>query len=53
MLQILLLAALISIIIGVCERGAEGLIDGASILFTVLLITSINTSNNYVKEKQF
>ena len=52
-LQILIFAAVISIVIGVGQRGAEGLIDGASILFTVLIITSVNTSNNYVNEKQF
>lgn len=51
---LLCVAALISLIVGVLEKGwAEGWLDGVSILVAVTIITTVNTGNEYAKEKQF
>lgn len=52
-LIILLIAATISTILGSIEDPSHGWIDGCSIYFAVIAITSITTANNYIKEKQF
>lgn len=53
-LQILLLAATVSLIVGVIEYGwSEGWIDGMSIYIAVVIIVSVTVGNNYMKEKQF
>ncbi|CAD8177614.1 unnamed protein product [Paramecium octaurelia] len=54
MLQILLLAAFVSTIIGMINEGvATGWTEGATIFFAVFLIVSITAGNNYLKERQF
>ena len=54
LLRLLLLAATVSMIIGIWEDGIElGWIDGISIYIAVILIVSISSGNNYVKAKQF
>lgn len=54
MLQILLLAATISLVIGVLENGwAVGWIDGLSIYIAVVIIVTVTLGNNYIKELQF
>ncbi|CAD8083816.1 unnamed protein product [Paramecium primaurelia] len=54
MLQILLIAALVSTGIGIYKEGIEtGWSEGATIFFAVFLIVSITVGNNYVKERQF
>ena len=53
-LQILLLAATVSLIIGVIQSGwGHGWIEGSSIYLAVIIIVSVTSGNNYVKEKQF
>lgn len=52
-LQILIAAAIISLIVGVIKDGWLGLIEGGSILAAVVIIVTITTANNYKKEKQF
>ncbi|CAK80242.1 unnamed protein product (macronuclear) [Paramecium tetraurelia] len=54
MLRILLLAALVSTVIGIINEGlATGWTEGATIFFAIFLIISITAGNNYLKEKQF
>ncbi|CAD8175993.1 unnamed protein product [Paramecium pentaurelia] len=54
MLQILLVAALISTIIGIINEGIKtGWTEGATIFLAVFLIVSITAGNNYLKERQF
>lgn len=53
-LQVLLLAALVSLIIGIWENGwSMGWIDGLSIFIAVFIIVTVSSANNYAKEKQF
>lgn len=54
MLRILCASALVSLFLGILTEGlAEGWLEGASILFAVVLIVSVTATNNYLKEKQF
>lgn len=53
-LQILLLAATVSLIIGVVQHGwKHGWVEGCSIFIAVFIIVAVTAGNNYVKEKQF
>jgi P-type E1-E2 ATPase len=53
-LQILLVAATVSLIIGVIQHGwSHGWIEGTSIYLAVTIITAVTAGNNYIKEKQF
>jgi Ca2+ transporting ATPase len=53
-LQILLIAAFVSLVIGIWKEGIEhGWIEGLSIFIAVAIIVSVTAGNNYVKEKQF
>lgn len=45
--QILLLAAAVSIFIGVIREGIEGLTDGLSILVALFIIIFVNSANDY------
>lgn len=54
MLQVLVIAALVSTIIGVIEEGwATGWMEGAAIMVAIILIVSVTAGNNYIKEQQF
>ena len=54
MLRVLLVAAFVSLIIGVINDGWQyGWIDGSSIFFAVFIITAVTAGNNWAKEKQF
>jgi len=47
-------AAFVSLILGIINEGlAKGWIEGVSIFIAIAIILTVNTSNNYVKEKQF
>jgi magnesium-transporting ATPase (P-type) len=52
-LQILIAAAVVSLICGVAQHGWNGLIEGVSILMSICIIVSVTATNNYIKEKQF
>jgi len=53
-LRILLVAALVSLIIGVLTEGLDtGWIEGFAIYLAVFIITAVTAINNYLKEKQF
>jgi magnesium-transporting ATPase (P-type) len=54
MLQILCVAAVVSLTLGIAMEGlAKGWIEGFSILLAVIIITVVASGNNYVKEQQF
>lgn len=51
MLQILVVASIVSTIIGIVEEGfVKGWIEGATILLAIIIIVSVGAGNNYVKE---
>jgi len=51
MLQVLVIASIVSTIIGVIEDGwATGWMEGAAIMLAIVLIVSVTAGNNYVKE---
>jgi Ca2+ transporting ATPase len=51
-LQILLLAAFVSTVIGIYKSGwAHGWVEGASIFIAVTIIVTVTAGNNWVKEK--
>jgi P-type Ca2+ transporter type 2C len=53
-LMILIAAALVSLVIGIIEHGAEeGWIEGGAILIAVFLVASVTAGNDYTKELQF
>lgn len=53
-LQVLVAAAIASIIIGLINEGFPlGLIEGTSIIIAILIITVVTVSQDYAKEKQF
>ena len=53
-LQVLVAAAIASIIIGLINEGFPlGLIEGTSIIVAILIITVVTVSQDYAKEKQF
>ena len=50
----LIAAAAVSLVLGIINEGlAKGWIEGVSIFIAIAIILTVNTSNNYVKEKQF
>lgn len=43
-----------SLVIGVIQSGwSHGWVEGTSIYLAVIIIVSVTSGNNYVKEKQF
>ncbi len=53
-MRILLLAATLSLVIGVVKYGwRAGWIEGAAIYLAVCAITTVTAGNNWIKEKQF
>lgn len=54
MLKILCASAVVSLVLGIATEGFhEGWLEGASILLAVVIIVSVTSGNNYLKEKQF
>lgn len=54
MLRILCASAVVSLVLGIATEGLkEGWLEGASILLAVVIIVSVTSTNNYLKEKQF
>jgi Ca2+-transporting ATPase len=50
---VLVVAAVVSLAIGIYEDPAKGWIEGAAILFAVMIVAVVTASNNYNKELQF
>lgn len=54
MLRVLCLAAVVSLVLGIATEGIEhGWMEGTSILVAVIIIVTVTSGNNYVKEQQF
>jgi Ca2+ transporting ATPase len=51
--RVLLVAALVSIIIGLIQHGyPKGLTEGVSIMFALVIIITVTSGNNYISEKR-
>lgn len=51
--QILLVAAIVSIVIGLITEGfPEGMVDGVSIGFALIIVTVVGSYNNWVAENK-
>lgn len=54
MLKILCVSAVVSLVLGVLTEGwKDGWLEGASILLAVVIIVTVTSANNYIKEQQF
>ncbi len=54
MLRVLCAAAVVSLVLGIATEGLEhGWMEGASILIAVVIIVTVTSGNNWMKEKQF
>lgn len=52
-IRVLLVAAIVSLAIGIYEDPAKGWIEGAAILSAVSIVAVVTATNNYNKELQF
>ncbi|CAG9332983.1 unnamed protein product [Blepharisma stoltei] len=52
-LRILIIAATISLIIGIIEEPSKGWLEGTAILVAVIIVVLVTAINNYIKEIQF
>lgn len=52
-LIILIVAAIVSLIVGTYDDPAKGWIEGAAILFAVLVVACVTATNDYNKDAQF
>lgn len=52
-LIVLIVAAVVSLIVGIYEDPANGWIEGGAILLAVLLVAVVTATNNFNKEAQF
>mmetsp|Transcript_22674 Transcript_22674/g.22874 ORF Transcript_22674/g.22874 Transcript_22674/m.22874 type:complete len:1042 (-) Transcript_22674:604-3729(-) len=52
-LIVLIVAALVSLVIGILEDPRKGWIEGAAILAAVIIVAAVTATNNYSKEAQF
>ena len=50
---VLMIAAVVSLVIGVYENPSHGWIEGTTILVAVLIVVVVTACNNYEKESQF
>ena len=54
MLRVLCVAAVVSLVLGIATAGLEhGWMEGTSILVAILIIVTVTSGNNYIKEQQF
>lgn len=52
-LQILIVAAVVSLVIGLWEDPTAGYVEGCAILAAVLIVSVVTAANDYQKESQF
>lgn len=52
-LQILILAAFVSLIMGTIQDPTSGWLEGLAILIAVLIVTTVTATNDYLKDGQF
>lgn len=48
--QLLVVAAIVSTVIGLLREGPSGLIEGVSILLALVIIITVSSANNYMSE---
>jgi Ca2+ transporting ATPase len=54
MLRVLCVAAVVSLVLGIATEGLEhGWMEGTSILLAIVIIVTVTSGNNYIKEQQF
>jgi len=53
MLRVLIVAGIISIIVGAIQDGLKGASEGVAIMLAVVVVVLVGGLNNYQKEKQF
>lgn len=54
MLRVLCVAAVVSLVLGIATEGLEhGWYEGTSILVAIVIIVTVTSGNNWVKEQQF
>lgn len=54
MLRVLCVAAVVSLVLGIATEGLEhGWMEGTSILLAVVIIVTVTSGNNWIKEQQF
>lgn len=54
MLRVLCVAAVVSLVLGIATEGLEhGWMEGTSILVAIVIIVTVTSGNNYIKEQQF
>ena len=49
-LIVLIVAAVVSLVIGLLEDPRKGWIEGAAILFAVVIVAAVTATNNYSQE---
>lgn len=48
------MAAVVSLVLGIATEGLEhGWMEGTSILLAIVIIVTVTSGNNYIKEQQF
>lgn len=52
-LRILIVAAFVSLIVGMIEDPTDGWLEGVAILVAVVLVVTVTATNDYLKDKQF
>jgi magnesium-transporting ATPase (P-type) len=52
-LKILIVSAAVSLIVGTIEDPSKGWMEGVAILVTIIIVVSVTSLNNYLKEKKF
>ena len=52
-LRILIVAAFVSLIVGMIEDPTDGWLEGVAILVAVVLVVTVTATNDYMKDKQF
>ena len=52
-LRILIVAAIVSLCVGMIEDPSEGWLEGTAILMAVVIVVMVTATNDYMKDKQF
>lgn len=52
-LQILLVAAAVSLVLGCLDNPRDGWMEGSAILFAIAIVVLVTSINDYMKDKQF
>jgi calcium-translocating P-type ATPase len=53
MMKVLLVAAAVSLVVGCIDDPSQGWMDGVAILVAVMVVVSVASTNDFMKQKQF